>query len=126
MGYKPFFKEYTTDWDYAVAKMNGQPFIRRLVHSSYTANSSWPKQVELSSGSKPTNAEYEEFVIDLAERASSGSKIATAGMDIEPAPIKTNGTYVVDGVDEPTDTQLGLRSTAILLGGKTTHGSKLI
>lgn len=23
LGYKPFFKEYTTDWDYAVAKMKG-------------------------------------------------------------------------------------------------------
>ncbi|MCJ1352955.1 MAG: hypothetical protein MMC33_002939 [Icmadophila ericetorum] len=98
LGYKPFFKEYTTDWDYAVAKMNGQPFIRRLIHSSYTAKTSWPKQVELSSGPKPANAEYEQWVVDLAERASSRNKIATAGADIENEPVKVNGTYVADSV----------------------------
>lgn len=98
LGYKPFFKEYTTDWDYAVAKMNGQPFIRRLIHSSYTAKTSWRKQVELSSGPKPTNAEFEEWVVDLAELASGGNKIATAGMNIGNAPINTNGAYVADGV----------------------------
>jgi hypothetical protein len=35
MGYKPFYKEYTTDWDYAVAKMEEHFWQHRLVHTSY-------------------------------------------------------------------------------------------
>ena len=90
MGYKPFFREYTTDWDFAVAKMRGQPLIRRLIHGSYVAKASWFKQVELSGGPKPTNAEYEEMVIDISERRSASNRIATAGLDIEKLSVKTD------------------------------------
>ena len=90
LGYKPFFREYTTDWDFAVAKMRGQPLIRRLIHGSYVAKAPWFKQVELSKGPKPTNAEYEEMVIDISERRSASNRIATAGLDIEKLSVKTD------------------------------------
>ncbi|KAI1371045.1 hypothetical protein F4677DRAFT_450756 [Hypoxylon crocopeplum] len=35
LGYKPFFKEYTTDWDYAIAKMQSSFFTRRLVQTTW-------------------------------------------------------------------------------------------
>lgn len=72
MGYKLFFKEYTTDWDFAVVKMKGQPLTRRLIHHSYVAKTSWFKQVELSKGPKPTNSEYEEMVVDISDRLTTG------------------------------------------------------
>lgn len=59
LGYKPFFKEYTTDWEYAVAKMKGSFFQRHLVEESFTVAKSWPEQVKLDLGGKPRNAEYE-------------------------------------------------------------------
>lgn len=99
LGYKPFFREYTTDWDFAVAKMKGQPLTRRLIHDSYVAKTSWFKQVELSKGPKPTNAEYEEWVVDISERRSGNHKIATAGLDIEKLSVKTDESNGVTGVD---------------------------
>jgi hypothetical protein len=41
LGYKPFFKEYTTDWDYAVAKMQYSFFTRNNVATSYKRAKSW-------------------------------------------------------------------------------------
>ena len=99
LGYKPFFKEYTTDWDYAVAKMKGQPLLRRLIHDSYSANSPWLKQVELSKGPKPTNAEYEEWVVDIAERRSKKNRIATAGLDIANPGVNVDDSKGVNGVN---------------------------
>lgn len=65
MGYKPFFKEYTTDWEYAVAKMKGSFFQRHLVEDSFAVARSWPEQVKLSEGLKPTNAEFERWTCQL-------------------------------------------------------------
>ena len=99
LGYKPFFKEYTTDWDFAVAKMEGQPLLRRLIHESYMAKSPWFKQVELSKGPKPTNAEYEDWVVDIAERRSDSNRIATAGIDTEYSGVKIDDSKGVNGVN---------------------------
>ncbi|KAJ6779468.1 hypothetical protein PWT90_00774 [Aphanocladium album] len=41
MGYQPFYKEYTTDWELAVAKMQGTWFYRRNVQTAYRAATSW-------------------------------------------------------------------------------------
>jgi hypothetical protein len=68
LGYKPFFKEYTTDWDYAVAKMKGSWFQRHLVEDSYSKAKTWEEQVALDRG-KPLNAEYEQWTVDLNEAA---------------------------------------------------------
>ena len=65
LGYRPFFKEYTTDWDFAVAKMNGSYFQRHLVNQAYCTGKSWSGQVQLSSGDKPTNAEFEQWTVNL-------------------------------------------------------------
>ena len=67
LGYKPFFKEYTTDWDYAVAKMKGSFFQRHLVEESFASAKSWPEQARLEPSSKPTNAEYEQWTLQLDE-----------------------------------------------------------
>ena len=67
LGYKPFFKEYTTDWDYAVAKMKGSFFQRHLVEESFAAAKPWPEQAQLSGGGKPTNAEFEQWTCQLEE-----------------------------------------------------------
>lgn len=80
LGYKPFFKEYTTDWDYAVAKMQGSFFQCRLVHGAYSGKKPWATQEELSSGSKPMNAEYELWVTDLSDNVSQNLDAGTVGM----------------------------------------------
>lgn len=41
LGYKPFFKEYTTDWAYAVHKMEASSFTRQVVGRSFTSAMSW-------------------------------------------------------------------------------------
>ena len=63
LGYKPFFKEHTTDWEYAVAKMKGSFFQGHLVEDSFMVAKSWPEQVKLDPGIKPLNAEYEQSTI---------------------------------------------------------------
>lgn len=67
LGYKPFFKEYTTDWEYAVAKMKGSFFQRHLVEDSFMVAKSWPEQVKLGQGEKPLNAEYEQWTLQLQQ-----------------------------------------------------------
>nr|UPH69772.1 putative epoxidase protein [Neofusicoccum parvum] len=102
LGYKPFFKEYTTDWDYAVEKMNGSFWQRRLADKSYTHRTTWDRQVELSQGPDPRNAEYQDMVTDLAETRDPSSKIETAGLPIPVAgpegpfwgKVALNGTRV--------------------------------
>ncbi|KAI9839440.1 MAG: hypothetical protein M1819_002065 [Sarea resinae] len=41
LGYRPFHKEYTTDWDYAVAKMRSSVCQRHLADSSYSLAKPW-------------------------------------------------------------------------------------
>lgn len=95
LGYKPFFKEYTTDWDYAMAKMSGSPFQAHGLHQSYAHKTSWCRQQELSAGPKPTNAEYEPWVQDLAELASAKNKISTAGESLELLSLKSGRSTAV-------------------------------
>ncbi|KAI2730814.1 hypothetical protein CBS147332_2666 [Penicillium roqueforti] len=66
LGYKPFFREYTTDWDFAVAKMKGSFFQRHLVHAAFEEEKSWTKQVELEPKAKPENAEFEQWTEDMS------------------------------------------------------------
>lgn len=68
LGYKPFFREYTTDWDFAVAKMKGSFFQRHLVHDAFAAEKAWPAQVALEASSTPENAEYEPWVQDMSPK----------------------------------------------------------
>ena len=98
LGYRPFFKEYTTDWDYAVAKMKGSFFQRHLVHQAYSVGKSWSEQVQLSSGSKPTNAEFEQWTVNLdtstADKKTNGILTTAVEMRIDsPVPQKTTQRY---------------------------------
>ncbi|KAJ4993961.1 hypothetical protein SVAN01_00438 [Stagonosporopsis vannaccii] len=68
LGYKPFFREYTTDWDFAVAKMKGSYFQRHLVNEAYVSQQSWARQEELEASSKPENAEFELWTTDIDPR----------------------------------------------------------
>ncbi|KAI9841067.1 MAG: hypothetical protein M1837_001038 [Sclerophora amabilis] len=93
LGYKPFFREYTTDWDYAVAKMKGSYFQRHLVEHAYSSALSWGGQDKLSSGAKPTNAEFEVWNTDLSTLADG----------INGGAIKPK---MVDGVKHPDTEQV--------------------
>lgn len=75
LGYRPFFKEYTTDWGYAVAKMRGSFFQRHLVEDSWATAKSWPAQVQLSEGAKPTNAEFEPWTRQLQCEVNRNGKV---------------------------------------------------
>ncbi|CEJ59024.1 hypothetical protein PMG11_07661 [Penicillium brasilianum] len=46
LGYKPFFKEYTTDWEYAVKKMESSFFTRHLLGHSFSAAMTWTELQE--------------------------------------------------------------------------------
>lgn len=93
LGYKPFFREYTTDWDYAVAKMKGSWFQRHLVEESYVHAKSWEEQVALDKG-KPLNAEYEALTTDMSESAkpmTNGVHVNGNGVHADGSGTKTNG-----------------------------------
>ena len=101
LGYKPFFREYTTDWDYAVAKMKGSYFQRHLVEESFAEAKSWPEQMELSKKARPTNAEYELWTQQL-HREVNGA--------VEPNEIHnvngvtdTNGIHTVNTIVESNE-----------------------
>ena len=93
LGYKPFFKEYTTDWDYAVMKLKGSFFQRHLVEESYAVAKAWPEQLKLSEGRKPINAEFEQWTRQLEgnghEAVQSNGKFN--GVAIENGSAKVNG-----------------------------------
>lgn len=86
LGYKPFFREYTTDWDYAVAKVKGSWFQRHLVEDSYAHAKSWEEQLLLDQG-KPLNAEYEALTTDLSETENG----LTNGNHVDDDGANTNG-----------------------------------
>ncbi len=110
LGYKPFFKEYTTDWDYAVAKMKGSFFQRHLVEESFAVAKTWPEQVRLCEGGKPANAEFEEWTTQLEEqegRVKWAGKVNGVGKGCKVngvAKENGNGTVKVNGfLDEVDD-----------------------
>ena len=76
LGYKPFFREYTTDWDFAVAKMKGSFFQRHLVHAAFEEEKSWTKQAELEPKGKPENAEFEPWTEDMSPTPLSLGPVA--------------------------------------------------
>jgi hypothetical protein len=81
LGYKPFHKEYTTDWEYAVAKLKQSPTQRHLVHESYSSEKPWGEQVRLSSGPKPTNAQFEAWTTDMTAKPELQPRKDSAHMD---------------------------------------------
>ncbi|KAK8041116.1 hypothetical protein PG994_014123 [Apiospora phragmitis] len=94
LGYKPFFKEYTTDWDYAVAKMKGSWFQRHLVHDSYRDAKSWDEQLALDKG-KATNAEFEPWTVDLTQ--TNVNAVAGSSVKARKSVNGVNGVKVVNG-----------------------------
>jgi hypothetical protein len=79
LGYKPFYREYTTDWDYAVAKMKSSFFQRNLVNEAYKHEMSWEGQTELGARPKPTNAGFEPLTVDL-HQSSYGVDVPVNGV----------------------------------------------
>lgn len=108
LGYKPFFKEYTTDWDYAVAKMKGSWFQRHLVEESYSKAKTWEEQVALGRV-KPQNAEYGQWTVDLDER---NAKLTNGSGET----LLTNGDHGATAMD---------RTDSIVNGGDHEHRLKL-
>lgn len=80
LGYKPFFREYTTDWDFAVAKMKGSWFQRGMAEEAYSKALPWEEQVKLDRG-KPLNAEFEPMTTDLTQRAEPSNGGAHAPVE---------------------------------------------
>ncbi|KAJ5645004.1 hypothetical protein N7507_011015 [Penicillium longicatenatum] len=86
LGYKPFFKEYTTDWEFAVTKMKSSFWTRRLVDDFWGAKERWDREANLSTGPKPTNAELQYLLEDVtAATRAAKAKAVEKGL--------TNGTH---------------------------------
>lgn len=49
LGYTPFYREYTTDWKFAQAKMSGTWFYRRNLQFAYKAATSWTDLEQMES-----------------------------------------------------------------------------
>ncbi|KAI9740354.1 MAG: hypothetical protein M1834_004933 [Cirrosporium novae-zelandiae] len=47
LNYKPFFREYTTDWDYAMAKISGSYFQRHMIETAYASAQPWEGQMAM-------------------------------------------------------------------------------
>lgn len=86
LGYKPFFKEYTTDWEFAVTKMKSSFWTRRLVDDFWGAKERWSREADLSTGPKPTNAELQYLLEDITENTRA-NKVKVVGKNV------TNGSY---------------------------------
>ena len=99
LGYKPFFKEYTTDWDYAVAKMKGSFLQRHLVEESFAVAKAWPEQKRLSEGGKPTNAEFEQWTVQLEGEGNGARKLNEIVNGIG----KENGSAKINGFTDEFD-----------------------
>ena len=86
LGYKPFFKEYTTDWEFAVQKMKSSFWTRRSVDDFWAAKERWNREADLSAGPSPTNAELQYLLEDVsAATRAAKAKAAENG--------STNGSY---------------------------------
>lgn len=48
LGYRPFFREYTTDWELAQAKADHTWFHRRHIETSYLHAKSWDELERVS------------------------------------------------------------------------------
>lgn len=64
MGCKPYFREYTTDWEYAKEKMKRSWFQRHLVHESYNKGIPWDGYAAVSQ--KPHNSAREPEFTNLS------------------------------------------------------------
>ena len=75
--------------------MKGSFFQRHLVEESFASAKPWPEQVKLEPSSKPTNAEYEQWTLQLddARPKPNGTAHLTNGTGHRP-----NG--MVNGVHE--------------------------
>lgn len=80
LGYKPFFKQYSTDWEFAVMKMKSSFWTRRLVDNFWNAKERWAREADLSSGPKPSNADIQYLIEDITE-ATRAAKAKAAGED---------------------------------------------
>ena len=120
LGYKPFFKEYTTDWDYAVAKMKRSFFQRHLVEESYKDAKSWTEQVKLSSGPKPTNADYEAYTTDLTLKAA-GSESEDDDLNSSESGHSNGETTPINDSTVDTEDTVPLLKSSILREASPIH-----
>lgn len=55
--------------------MKGSFFQRHLVEESFAVAKAWPEQVKLSEGSKPMNAEFEQWTRQLEGKGNRAVKL---------------------------------------------------
>lgn len=76
--------------------MKGSFFQRHLVEDSFAVAKSWPDQMKLSEGTKPKNAEFEQWTIQLQEQENGTTEVN--GVVRENGSAKMDG--LVDGFDD--------------------------
>lgn len=104
LGYKPFFKEYTTDWEFAVTKMKSSFWTRRLVDDFWGAKERWNREADLSTGPKPTNAELQYLLEDVTELTRAAKAKATGkGFTNGPHGNGSNGNTEACEVSRPEE-----------------------
>lgn len=105
LGYKPFFKEYTTDWEFAVNKMKSSFWTRRSVDGFWAAKERWDREADLSAGPNPTNAELQYLLEDVtAATRAAKSKAAEKGLN-------TNGSVQISELSRADEeTVIGISS----------------
>ncbi|GMG44172.1 unnamed protein product [Aspergillus oryzae var. brunneus] len=105
LGYKPFFKEYTTDWEFAVNKMKSSFWTRRSVDGFWAAKERWDREADLSAGPNPTNAELQYLPEDVtAATRAAKSKAAEKGLN-------TNGSVQISELSRADEeTVIGISS----------------
>lgn len=77
--------------------MKGSFFQRHLVEDSFAVAKSWPDQMRLSEGQKPSNAEFEQWTCQLQRQEN--------GVDEFNGIAQVNGFAKLNGVVDGSDTE---------------------
>ena len=85
--------------------MKGSFFQRHLVEESFAVAKAWPEQVKLSEGSKPTNAEFEQWTRQLEGQGYQAVKLNGTVNGIE----KANGSAMVNGLTHESDDEAAVQ-----------------
>jgi hypothetical protein len=108
LGYKPFFKEYTTDWEFAVTKMKTSFWTRRSVENFWAAKERWDREADLSAGPNPTNADL-QYLLEDVTAATRATKAKAAGNGYSNGFVE-NGEVSIADEETVTGISSGLKS----------------
>jgi hypothetical protein len=81
LGYQPFFRECTTDWEFANAKMRHTWFYRKNLEVAYRYRTAWAELEKLDAWSNES-ASHMDTVSDF-EQLTNGSRAEKNGINEE-------------------------------------------